>query len=99
MIVHSVIYYTYNCNIISDDEWSKRAKKLVELQNKYPDIANKVIYADGNKLNNDINNLILVSDNEELIMNIYRLRTENIELTKTGYLIAKVIDKTNELNK
>ena len=55
----------------------------------------KVIYADGNKLNNDINNLILVSDNEELIMNRYRLRTENIELTKTGYLIAKVIDKTN----
>ena len=46
IIVHSVIYYTYNCNIISDDEWSKRAKKLVELQSKYPDIANKVIYAD-----------------------------------------------------
>ena len=55
----------------------------------------KVIYADGNKLNNDINNLILVSDNEELIMNRHKLRTENIELTKTGYLIAKVIDKTN----
>ena len=59
----------------------------------------KIIYADGNKLNNDINNLILVSNNEELIMNKYKLRTENIELTKTGYLIAKVIDKTNELNK
>lgn len=59
----------------------------------------KIIYADGNKLNNDINNLILVSDNEELIMNRYRLRTEDIELTKTGYLIAKVIDKTNKLNK
>ena len=55
----------------------------------------KIIYADGNKLNNDINNLILVSDNEELIMNKYKLRTENIELTKTGCLIAKVIDKTN----
>lgn len=55
----------------------------------------KVIYADGNKLNNDINNLILVSNNEELIMNRHKLRTENIELTKTGYLIAKVIDKTN----
>ena len=59
----------------------------------------KIIYADGNKLNNDINNLILVSNNEELIMNKYKLRTEDIELTKTGYLIAKVIDKTNELNK
>ena len=55
----------------------------------------KVIYADGNKLNNDINNLILVSDNEELIMNRHKLRSENIELTKTGCLIAKVIDKTN----
>ena len=55
----------------------------------------KIIYADGNKLNNDINNLILVSNSEELIMNRHRLRTENIELTKTGYLIAKVIDKTN----
>ena len=55
----------------------------------------KVIYADGNKLNNDINNLILVSNNEELIMNRHKLRTEDIELTKTGYLIAKVIDKTN----
>ena len=55
----------------------------------------KIIYADGNKLNNDINNLILVSDNEELIMNRHKLRTEDIELTKTGYLIAKVIDKTN----
>ena len=46
IIVHSVIYYTYNCNIISDEEWTKRAKKLVELQSKYPEIANKVIYAD-----------------------------------------------------
>ena len=55
----------------------------------------KIIYADGNKLNNDINNLILVSNNEELIMNRHKLRTEDIELTKTGYLIAKVIDKTN----
>ena len=57
----------------------------------------KIIYADGNKLNNDINNLILVSDNEELIMNRYRLRIEDIELTKTGHLIAKVIDKTNKV--
>ena len=48
-----------------------------------------------NNLSDVNNNLILVSDNEELIMNKYKLRTENIELTKTGYLIAKVIDKTN----
>ena len=46
IIVHSVIYYTYSCNIISDEEWSKRAKKLVELQSKYPEIASKFLDAD-----------------------------------------------------
>lgn len=57
----------------------------------------KIIFADGNKRNFDINNLILVSDNEELIMNMNKLRTEDIELTKTGHLIAKLIDKTNKV--
>ena len=57
----------------------------------------KIIFADGNKKNFDINNLILVSDNEELIMNMHKLRTEDIELTKTGHLIAKLIDKTNKV--
>ena len=85
--------------VADPNKWETKNKIIYKQY--YGDIpkGHKVIYADGNKLNNDINNLILVSDNEELIMNKYKLRTENIELTKTGYLIAKVIDKTNELNK
>jgi len=59
----------------------------------------KVIFADGNKLNLDIQNLILVSNSEELIMNRNRLRYKKAELTKTGSLIAKVIDKTNKVKK
>lgn len=56
----------------------------------------KVVFADGNKLNLDLNNLILLTDSEELIMNRNKLRYNDSNLTKTGHLIAKVIDKTNE---
>jgi hypothetical protein len=59
----------------------------------------KVIYADGNKLNNHLDNLILVSNSEGLIMNKRKLIYDRKELTETGHLIAKVIDKTNKMQK
>lgn len=42
LMVHSVIYYDLNDNIITDSEWTRRAKELVELQTKHPDIAASV---------------------------------------------------------
>lgn len=56
-----------------------------------------VIYADGNKLNNEPSNLILVSNSELLIANRNGLIYNNKELTETGILISKVIDKTNKV--
>lgn len=56
-----------------------------------------IMFADKNKLNLDINNLILISKSEDLIMNRNKLIYEDSELTKTGHLIAKVIDKTNKV--
>lgn len=53
----------------------------------------KVIFADGNNRNFDLNNLVLVSNAEELIMNRRKLFSENAEHTKTGALIAKVLSK------
>lgn len=44
--VHSVIYYVYNENLISDATWSKWASELENLQATYPDIAARVEYAD-----------------------------------------------------
>ena len=58
-----------------------------------------VMFADKNKLNFDINNLILVSKSEDLIMNNNKLIFEEKELTKTGLLIAKLIAKKAELEK
>ena len=39
MLVHSVIYYKLNANLIDDATWSKWALELEELQNRYPKIA------------------------------------------------------------
>lgn len=46
ILVHSAIYYIFNDNIVSDITWSHWGLELVELQKKYPDIAEKVVYAD-----------------------------------------------------
>lgn len=35
-LIHSIVYYTLDESIISDAEWSRRAKELCELQEKYP---------------------------------------------------------------
>lgn len=45
MLVHSYIYYELNENLVSDSQWSKWAMELVDLQSKYPEIAERVIYA------------------------------------------------------
>ena len=46
ILVHSVIYYRMNDNLISDDQWAKWALELETLQNNYPEIANTCIYAE-----------------------------------------------------
>lgn len=58
-----------------------------------------IMFADQNKQNLDINNLILVSKSEDLIMNNNKLIGNNGELTKSGLLIAKVISKRAELKR
>ena len=55
-----------------------------------------VIFADKNIRNFDINNLILVSKAEMLILNKNKLIFEDKELTKVGVNIAKVIDKAKK---
>ena len=59
----------------------------------------KVIFADKNTRNFKPDNLILVSDAEALIMNTKKLIYEEADLTKSGALIAKIIDRTNRLSK
>ena len=41
ILVHSIIYYRLNDNIISDQQWSEWALELENLQTQYPDIASE----------------------------------------------------------
>ena len=49
VLIHSIIYYKMDDNIVSDDTWAKWALELEELQNKYPDIASQCPYAEAFK--------------------------------------------------
>ena len=45
ILVHSCIHYELNDNIISDSTWSAWAEELAKLQKQYPQIAERVDYA------------------------------------------------------
>lgn len=58
-----------------------------------------VIFADRNKQNLSIENLIMVSRKELLILNRRKLITNNSEITKTGVNIAKIAVKIGDRKK
>lgn len=49
ILVHSIIYYKFDDNIISDATWAKWARELYDLQKQYPDIAATCPFADAYK--------------------------------------------------
>ena len=49
ILVHSVIYYKMDDNIVSDAQWAEWGKELYRLQKEYPRIAAECPYADGFK--------------------------------------------------
>lgn len=56
----------------------------------------KVIFADGNKLNINLDNLLLVTDSELLQMNKNKLIKEDGDLTKSGLVLTKLMNKIYE---
>lgn len=87
------------CDGKGNKNWVPKQKVIYEQHYGPIPKGHKVIFADGNRFNFDIDNLVLVSSSEELIMNQRNLRYDDQDLTKTGHLIAKVIDKRNKLRK
>lgn len=58
-----------------------------------------VVFADGNKQNCDIDNLLLVSRGELALMNKMHLFSSDAEMTRTGTYVAKMIKLLNERKK
>lgn len=81
------------------NEWKLKQRYIYEQH--YGEIPNNcnIIFADKNIRNFDINNLVLVSKAEMLILNNNKLIFEDEELTKVGVNIAKVIDKAKKRSK
>lgn len=56
-----------------------------------------VIFADGDKTNFDLDNLLLITKGENYVMSTQKLMFNNAELTKTGQIIAKLKLKMKEV--
>ena len=81
------------------NKWKLKQRYIYEQHHgEIPNNCN-VIFADKNIRNFDINNLVLVSKAEMLILNKNKLIFEDKELTKVGVNIAKVIDKAKKRSK
>lgn len=81
------------------NKWQLKHRYLYEKEyGKIPD-GHNLIFLDGNKQNLKLSNLKLISKAEDLIMNNNKLFTDDKNLTETGTLIAKVINKYSKLKK
>lgn len=49
VLVHSLLYYDLDINLISDHQWAEWAQELASLQDAHPDIASRVIFAEAFK--------------------------------------------------
>ena len=85
--------------IAEPDVWEYKHKLIwAEAHGPIPE-KHSIIFADGNKLNLSIDNLLLVSKAELLMLNRKKLISENSELTKTGLNVVKVMNKVYKIKK
>lgn len=80
--------------ISQPNEWKQVHRLLWEEVNGPQPKGTKLIFVDGDRTNIVLDNLELVSDSELLLMNRNGLISDDAELTKTGVLVARVLDKT-----
>lgn len=78
------------------NKWTLKHKLIWENHNGPVPEGYAVIFADRNKSNLDINNLLLLSRQQLLIMNRNKLIQNDIDLTKTGVIIADIYQKIND---
>lgn len=81
-------------------EWALKHRIVWEQHHKKKVPAGcAIIFADGDKTNLDVDNLICVTRNELKVLNKCKLISSIAELTKTGLNIAKIRIKLAELRK
>lgn len=82
---------------IKEPKTWKQVHRMIweEAHGKIPQ-GHKLLFVDGDRMNITLDNLVLLTNAEALIMNKNSLIKIDPELTKVGVNIAKVIDKINK---
>lgn len=73
ILVHSLIYYELDINLVSDSQWSRWAVELAELQRAHPEVANTVIFADAFKNFDGSTGFDLPYKDEQILNIAYKL--------------------------
>lgn len=79
--------------------WTLKHKVIWEKENGKVPEGHKLLFKDANPQNITLENLILITDYEMLILNRKKLIFQNPELTKTGVLIARLDGKILKIKK
>ena len=85
--------------IAEPNKWVGKHRWVYEQEHGAIPANSVIIFADGDKNNLDIDNLICVTRNELKVLNKYKLISSFPELTKTGLNVAKLKIKLAELRK
>ncbi len=79
--------------------WKHKHKVLWEKENGPIPSGHALIFADSNRQNFDLNNLILVSKKQLMILNKKHLIQNDADLTRTGVIVANLYQKIYEVKK
>lgn len=85
--------------VADPNKWRLKHRVVYEKHNGPIPVHHAVIFADGNKTNLNIDNLILVTRQQLQVLNKHKLIQKDSELTKTGINVANIILKTTEVKK
>lgn len=81
------------------NKWRLKQQVVWEEHNGKIPKGSVIIFADGDKSNICVENLILVTRKQLSMLNRYNLIKQDAELTKTGINIVNIISKINEVKK
>lgn len=96
ILVHSLLYYELDINIVSDNQWAAWGKELSELQTAHPDIASRVIFAEAFKGFDGSTGFHLPYKDEQIVNIAYRLlkRENSAESADALYKLQYGIQRT-----
>lgn len=97
ILVHSLIYYELDMNLVSDSQWAEWGKELEKLQADNPEVSAKVIFADSFKGFDGSTGMKLPYKDEQILNIAYRLLTKqppSAELDDAIYKLRYMVART-----